>query len=76
MPTITARAKRVYVEEIPEKKLDPQELITNKDQILKRVQRRAEGYHFINKTQQAHYLVFNILAVSDRQRSSLCRSSG
>jgi hypothetical protein len=76
MPTITARAKRLSVEEITKKKLDPQELLTNKDQILNRVQHRAEGNNFITKTQQAHYLLFNILAVSDRERSSLCRSSG
>jgi hypothetical protein len=76
IPTITARAKRLFVEEIPKKELDPQELLTNNDQILERVQQRAEGYNVITKTQQAHYLLFNILAVSDRQRSSLCRSSG
>lgn len=65
MPTVTARAKGLSVEEILKKKLNPQELLTNKDQIFHHVQQRAEGYHLITKTQQAYDLLFNILAVSD-----------
>jgi hypothetical protein len=75
MPTIAARVKRLSVEEIPKKVPDPQELIIDKNQILDRVQQRHEGYNFITKTLQVHYLLFNILAVSNERRSSLCRNS-
>jgi C_GCAxxG_C_C family probable redox protein len=44
---IKARVKRMMKEGIPQKKLDPQEMAANKEQILDRVQRRAEEYNYI-----------------------------
>ncbi|MCR4394370.1 MAG: C-GCAxxG-C-C family protein [Dehalococcoidales bacterium] len=46
---IDARVKRMLREGIPRKKLDPQQLLANKEQILDRVQLRAEEYNFYFK---------------------------
>jgi C_GCAxxG_C_C family probable redox protein len=47
LPAIEARTRKLSQEGIPKKELDPKELLANKDQILDRVQRRAEEYNFI-----------------------------
>jgi C_GCAxxG_C_C family probable redox protein len=47
VPAIEARIKKMVKEGIPKKKLDPKEMLANKEQILDRVQRRAEEYNFI-----------------------------
>lgn len=44
---IEARVKTLSMEGIPKKKLDPNEMVTNKEQILNRVQRLGEEYNFI-----------------------------
>ncbi len=49
VPAIEARVRKLAQEGIPKKKLDPKELLANKQQILDRVQRRAEEYNFILK---------------------------
>jgi len=46
---IEARVKKLSTEGIPKKKLNPKELLANKQQIINRVQRRAEEYNFILK---------------------------
>jgi C_GCAxxG_C_C family probable redox protein len=46
MPAIGARVKKMYAEGIPRKKLDPKQILDSKEQILDRVQRRAEEYNF------------------------------
>jgi C_GCAxxG_C_C family probable redox protein len=46
---IQARVKKLSEEGIPMKKLDPKEMLANKEQILDRVQRRAEEYNFFLK---------------------------
>ena len=46
---LEARVKRLAAEGIPKRELDPKEMLANKDQILARVQRRAEEYNFILK---------------------------
>jgi C_GCAxxG_C_C family probable redox protein len=46
---LKARVKKMAAEGIPKKKLDPKEMLANKEQILDRVQRRAEEYNFITK---------------------------
>lgn len=46
---ITARFRKLEKEGIPRKKLNREELIANKDQILDRVQKRAEEFTFIVK---------------------------
>ena len=46
---IEARVKKLSTEGIPKKKLNPKELLANKQQIINRVQRRAEEYNFIFK---------------------------
>jgi len=48
-PALEARVKKLAAEGIPKKKLDPKEMLANKEQILDRVQRRAEEYNFITK---------------------------
>src|SRR4030042_1172473 len=48
-PAIEARVKRLTEKGIPKKKLDPKEMKANKEQILDRVQLRAEEYNFIFK---------------------------
>ena len=47
IPAIEARIKKILEKGIPQKDLDPQELRDNKEQILDRVQQRAEEYNFI-----------------------------
>jgi len=49
VPAIEARVRKLAQEGIPRKKLDPKELLANKQQVLDRVQRRAEEYNFILK---------------------------
>ena len=49
LPALEARVKKLAAEGIPRKKLDPQEMLAHKEQILDRVQRRAEEYNFILK---------------------------
>jgi len=46
---IEARVKKMAVEGIPRKKLNRDEILANKQQILDRVQQRAEEYNFITK---------------------------
>jgi len=48
-PALEARVKKLAAEGIPKKKIDPKEMLANKEQILDRVQRRAEEYNFITK---------------------------
>jgi len=47
IPALKARVRKLSKEGIPKKKLDPKELLANKEQILDRVQLRAEEYNFI-----------------------------
>jgi len=49
VPALEARVKKLAAEGIPKKKLAPKEMLANKEQILDRVQRRAEEYNFITK---------------------------
>ncbi len=44
---ITARYRRLAEEGIPRKVLNPEEVLANREQILDRVQRRAEEYNFL-----------------------------
>jgi C_GCAxxG_C_C family probable redox protein len=46
-PAIEARYKRLAAEGIPRKTLSRDEILANKEQILDRVQRRAEEYNFL-----------------------------
>ncbi|OGO30113.1 MAG: hypothetical protein A2Z29_07350 [Chloroflexi bacterium RBG_16_56_11] len=46
---IRARVNKMARSGIPRKKLDPKVMLANKEQILDRVQRRAEEYNFIFK---------------------------
>ena len=46
---IEARFKKLVLEGIPRKSLDRTEIVANKEQILDRVQRRAEEYNFFTK---------------------------
>jgi C_GCAxxG_C_C family probable redox protein len=48
-PALEARVKKLAEGGIPKKKLDPQEMLAHKEQILDRVQRRGEEYNFILK---------------------------
>jgi len=48
-PALEARVKKLAAEGIPKKKLDPKEMLANKEQILDRVQQRGEEYNFITK---------------------------
>jgi C_GCAxxG_C_C family probable redox protein len=48
-PALEARVRKLAAEGIPKKKLAPQEMLAHKEQILDRVQRRAEEYNFILK---------------------------
>ena len=47
MPAIEARYKKLAAEGIRRKRLDRDEILANKEQILDRVQRRAEEYNFL-----------------------------
>ena len=49
VPALEAKIAKLSAEGIPKKKLDPKEMLANKEQILDRVQRRAEEYNFILK---------------------------
>jgi hypothetical protein len=49
VPGIEARVKKMKANGIPRKKLDPKEMLANKEKILDRVQLRAEEYNFIFK---------------------------
>jgi C_GCAxxG_C_C family probable redox protein len=46
-PAIEARYQKLAAEGIPRKTLDQEEILANKEQILDRVQRRAEEYNFL-----------------------------
>ncbi len=46
---IEARIRKMSAEGIPRKKLDPKEMLLRKEEILDRVQRRAEEYNFALK---------------------------
>jgi C_GCAxxG_C_C family probable redox protein len=48
-PAIEARIRKLAEEGIPKKSLNRDEILSNKPQILDRVQRRAEEYNFITK---------------------------
>lgn len=49
VPAIEARVRKLSAEGIPRKKLDPEEMLARKKEILDRVQLRAEEYNFILK---------------------------
>ena len=49
VPALETRVKKLAAEGIPRKATDPREVIANKQQILDRVQLRAEEYNFILK---------------------------
>ena len=49
VPAIEARFKRLAAEGIPKKTLDRDEIAANKQQILDRVQQRAEEYNFLGR---------------------------
>ena len=49
MPAIEARIRKMAKDGIPRKKLDPKEMLAKKDEILDRVQLRAEEYNFATK---------------------------
>ncbi len=49
MPGIQARIRKLSTEGIPRKKLDPEEILAQREDILDRVQFRAEEYNFILK---------------------------
>jgi C_GCAxxG_C_C family probable redox protein len=49
VPALEARIKKLAAEGIPKKTLNPKEMLANKEQILARVQLRAEEYNFITK---------------------------
>jgi C_GCAxxG_C_C family probable redox protein len=49
IPALEARIRKLSAEGIPKKKLNPKEMLANKEQILNRVQLRAEEYNFITK---------------------------
>ncbi|MCJ7655424.1 MAG: hypothetical protein MUO97_09045, partial [Dehalococcoidia bacterium] len=47
IPALEARVRKLAAEGIPKKILNPKEMLANKEQILARVQLRAEEYNFI-----------------------------
>jgi C_GCAxxG_C_C family probable redox protein len=49
VPVLEARIRKLTAEGIPKKTLDSKEMVANKEQILERVQLRAEEYNFILK---------------------------
>jgi C_GCAxxG_C_C family probable redox protein len=49
VPALETRVRKLSVEGIPKKKLNPKELLANKQQIVNRVRQRAEEYNFILK---------------------------
>lgn len=48
-PALQARIRKLAAEGIPKKTLNRDEILANKEQILDRVQRRAEEYNFVSK---------------------------
>ncbi len=48
-PALQAKIRKLAAEGIPKKTLDRDEILANKEQILDRVQRRAEEYNFVTK---------------------------
>jgi C_GCAxxG_C_C family probable redox protein len=50
VPGLTARIRQLSAGGIPRKQLDPREMLANKEEILNRVQFRAEEYNFILKS--------------------------
>ncbi len=49
VPALEAKIRKLSNEGIPKKKLNPKELVANKQQVIDRVRRRAEEYNFILK---------------------------
>jgi C_GCAxxG_C_C family probable redox protein len=49
VPALEARIRKLAKEGIPKKKLNPKEMLANKEQILDRVQLQAEEHNFILK---------------------------
>ena len=49
VPALQARINKLVKDGIPKKKLDPEELLANKEEIIDRVVLRAEEYNFITK---------------------------
>jgi len=49
VPALEARIKKLSAKGIPRKKLNPKELLANKQQVIDRVRQRAEEYNFILK---------------------------
>jgi C_GCAxxG_C_C family probable redox protein len=49
VPGLEAKVRKLSIEGIPKKTLDRDEILANKDQLLDRVQQRAEEYNFIFK---------------------------
>src|SRR4030065_2681481 len=49
VPALESRIRKLSAEGIPKKKLNPKEILANREQILDRVQLRAEEYNFITK---------------------------
>ena len=49
VPAIEARIRKLSAKGIPRKKLNPKELLANKQQIISRVRLRAEEYNFMLK---------------------------
>ncbi len=47
---IEERLKRLSVQGIPKKKIDPDEIINNKEQVLDRVQKMAEAYEQVSQS--------------------------
>jgi C_GCAxxG_C_C family probable redox protein len=50
VPGLTARIRKLSAEGIPRKKLDPEYLLAHREEVLNRVQFRAEEYNFILKS--------------------------
>jgi C_GCAxxG_C_C family probable redox protein len=46
-PGLQARIRKLAAEGIPKKTLNPEEVLANREEILERVQRRAEEYNFV-----------------------------
>jgi C_GCAxxG_C_C family probable redox protein len=49
VPALQARINKLVKDGIPKKKLDPEELLANREEILNRVQLRAEEYNYLLK---------------------------
>jgi C_GCAxxG_C_C family probable redox protein len=48
-PGLQARIRKLAAEGIPRKTMNPDEVLANREEILERVQRRAEEYNFVTK---------------------------